>query len=87
MEFVPTLGNEQTGLWSAVVISKDKFNKYTNMVIRCPITTNTKKFPTHYEFFDTKKVKGFVLCEYVRGIDFKAGKLSFVEKIKEEELE
>lgn len=35
MEFVPTLGHEQTGLWSAVVISKDKFNKYMNMVIRC----------------------------------------------------
>lgn len=87
MDFATTLGHEQTGLRPAVVISKDKFNKYTNMVIICPITTNTKKFPTHYELANTKKVKGSVLCEHVRSIDFKARKLSFVEKIKEEELE
>ena len=87
MDFAPTKGHEQTGLRPAVVISKDKFNKYTNMAIICPITTNTKKFPTHYELQDTKKVKGSVLCEHIRSIDFNARNLSFVEKIKEAELE
>jgi len=33
---------------------------------------------------DTKKVKGAVLCEHIRSIFFKARKLSFVEKIKDE---
>ena len=87
MDFAPTKGHEQTGLRPAVVISKDKFNKYTNMAIICPITTNTKKFPSHYELQDTKKVKGSVLCEHIRSIDFNARNLSFVEKIKEAELE
>ena len=87
MDFAPTKGHEQTGLRPAVVISKDKFNKYTNMAIICPITTNTKKFPTHYEMKCTKKVKGSVLCEHIRSIDFNARKLSFVEKMETEELE
>ena len=87
MDFAPTKGHEQTDLRPAVVISKEKFNKYTNMAIICPITTNIKKFPTHYELSKTKKVKGSVLCEHIRSIDFNARRLSLVEKLKEEELE
>ena len=87
MDFAPTKGHEQTGLRPAVVISKFKFNKYTNMAIICPITTNTKEFPTHYELKNTKKVKGCILCEHIRSIDFNARSLSFVEKLNEEELD
>ena len=49
--------------------------------------SNTKKFPTHYELINTKKVKGSVLCEHIRSIDFNARNLSFVEKIKKEDLD
>ena len=87
MDFAPTKGHEQTGLRPAIVISKDNFNKFTNMAIICPITTNTKKFPTHYELLNAKKVKGSVLCEHVRSIDFNARRLSFVERVKKEELD
>lgn len=87
MDFAPTKGHEQTGLRPAIVISRDNYNKYTGLVILCPITTNIKKFPTHYELLNTKKIKGSVLCEHVRSVDFKARKLSFVEKISEEGLE
>ena len=86
MDFAPTKGHEQTGVRPAIVISKDIFNKYTNIAIICPITTNTKKFPTHYELLNTKKVKGAVLCEHIRSIDFSARKLSFVEKLPQKEL-
>ena len=86
MDFAPTKEHEQTGLRTAIVISKDKFNKYTNMAIICPITTNTKKFPTHYELKNTQKVRGSILCEHIRSIDFNARKLSLVEKINEDEL-
>ena len=87
MDFAPTKGHEQTGVRPSLVISKDNYNKYTNMVVICPITTNIKKFPTHYELSNTKKVKGAVLCEHIRSIDFSARKLSFVEKLKKDELE
>ena len=40
------------------------------MVILCPITSNTKEFPTHYILKDSKKVKGSVLCEHIISLDF-----------------
>ena len=87
MDFAPTKGHEQTGLRPAIVVSKEKYNQYTNLVFLCPITTNTKKFPTHYELTKTKKIKGSVLCEHMRSIDFKSRKLSFVEKASTDDLE
>ena len=87
MDFAPTKGHEQTGLRPAVVISKNSYNKLTNMVILCPITSNTKSFVTHFELNSTKKVKGSALCEHVRSVDHTARKLSYVEKSSKEELE
>ena len=86
MDFSPTKGHEQTGLRPCVIISKDSYNSYTNMAILCPITSNLKEFVTHYRLKNTKKIKGSVLCEHVRSIDFNAIGLSFVEKIDKNEL-
>lgn len=51
------------------------------MVILCPITSNNKEFPTHYQLEDTKKVDGSVLCEHVRSIDYEIRNLKFVETL------
>ena len=81
LDFNPTKGHEQTGIRPAVVISTNTFNKNTKMVILCPITSNTKEFPTHYTLEDTKKVHGSVLCEHIRSVDYEIRNLKFVEKL------
>lgn len=43
MDFTPTLGHEQTGTRPAIVVSRENYNKYTGLVVLCPIKTNTKK--------------------------------------------
>lgn len=86
VNFSPTEGHEQAGLRPAIVVSNNDYIKLTKMVLLCPITTNTKPFPTHYKLINSKKVKGSVLCEHVRSIDYNAIKLSFVEKVTKEEL-
>ena len=58
MDFNPTKAHEQKGKRPAIIISNDVFNINTKMAILCPITSNTKEFPTHYELEDSKKVKG-----------------------------
>ena len=80
LDFNPTKGHEQQGYRPCIIISNDIFNKNTKMAIVCPISTNTKIFPTHYELLDSKKVKGSVLCEHVRSIDYEIRNLKFVEK-------
>ena len=57
------------------------------MVIVCPITSNEKEFPTHYNLQYSRKVKGAVLCEHVRSIDYEIRKLKFVEKINNQDFE
>lgn len=51
----------------------------------CPITSNTKKFPVHYEIKNSKKVKGSVLCEHIRSIDFEERRIKYIETIDEED--
>ena len=57
------------------------------MVILCPITSNCKNFPTHYQLHDSKQVKGSVLCEHIRSIDYEIRNLKFVEKASNEYFE
>ena len=86
LDFNPTKGHEQKGKRPAIVVSISVFNKHTNMAIVCPITSNIKEFPTHYLLEDTKKIKGTVLCEHIRSIDYKERNVSFVEKASENDL-
>lgn len=87
LNFNPNKGHEQSGFRAAVVLSNNTFNNFTGMVIVCPITTNTKYFPTHYLLQDSKKVKGSVLCEHLRSIDYEIRDLKYVEKCSENDYE
>ena len=86
VDFEPTKGHEQKGYRPAIVISHDVFNMKTNMVILCPITSNVKQYPTHYILEDSVKVKGAVLCEHIRSIDYDIRKVKFVEHASDNDL-
>ncbi len=81
LDFNPTKGHEQAGMRPAVVISTNTFNQNTKMVMLCPITSNNKEFPTHYQLEDTKRVHGSVLCEHIRSINYEIRNLKFVEQL------
>lgn len=86
LDFNPIKGHEQAGKRPAIVISNDVFNENTKMAIVCPITTNTKYFPTHYLLEDSKKVYGSVLCEHIRSIDYEKRNVVFIEKASNNDL-
>ena len=86
IDFNPIKSHEQSGNRPAIVISNNIFNTKTNMVILCPISSNIKEFPTHYILEDSKKIKGSVLCEHIRSIDYDARKIKYVESASENDL-
>ena len=86
LDFSLTKGHEQRGKRPAIVISNNVFNINTKMVVMCPITSNEKEFPTHYNLEDTKKIKGSVLCEHIRSIDYETRSIKFVEKASDNDL-
>ncbi len=82
----PIKGHEQKGYRPGIIISNNIFNLKTNMAIICPITSNRKEFPTHYLLEDTVKIKGSVLCEHIRSIDFRTRNITFIEKASDNDL-
>ena len=86
LDFNPTKGHEQKGNRPAIVISNNVFNKNTKMVIVCPITSNIKEFQTHYVLEDTNIIKGAVLCEHLRSIDYESRNTKFVEHVSDNDL-
>lgn len=86
LDFKPIKGHEQDGKRPAIVISNNIFNLKTKMCIVCPITSNTKYFPTHYLLEDSKKIKGSVLCEHIRSIDYISRGVKLIEKASENDL-
>ncbi len=83
VDFNPSVGHEQAGKRPAIIVSNNVFNINTKMIIVCPITSNVKKFPTHYILQESKKIKGAVLCEHIRSIDYEKRNIKFVEKATE----
>ncbi len=84
INFNPQSGHEQAGKRPALVISPYKFNKITGFIICCPITSKIKDYP--FEVVVDGKIKGAILSDQIKSLDFRARGISFVEKVKREIL-
>lgn len=87
IDLSPVKGHEQNGKRPVLVISSRLFNQFTNMAMVCPISLNTKNFPTHYNLRNHKFIKGTVLCEHLRSIDYNERQMEYIESISEKEYE
>ena len=79
LDFDPQAGHEQKGRRPALVISKDIFNKATGMAICCPITNTDRKVPFHVPLQERTSLTGFVMCEQVKSLDYRARKMKLLE--------
>ena len=86
-DFSPVKGHEQGKYRPAIVLSLDVFNKNTNMILCCPISSNIKQFPTHYELIDSKKINGSVFLEHLRSFDYQERNIKFIEKCSNRDFE
>ena len=87
LDFDPQSGQEQKGRRPALVISKDAFNKATGMAICCPITNTDRRIPFHVPITSRTSLTGFVMCEQVKSLDFRARSLKLIERAPQEVLE
>lgn len=70
LDFNPVRGHEQSGRRPALVISPEKYNAKSGLVLVCPITLQVKGYPFEVEF-KTKSVHGVILSDQIRGVDWK----------------
>ena len=85
--FDPQSGHEQRGRRPALVVSNTLFNQQTGLAIVCPITNTDRGYPFHVAITDNPDVRGFVMVEQVKSIDFRARKTKLIGKAPDDVLD
>jgi len=85
LDFDPQSGHEIAKRRPALVLSPRQYNKKTRRAIVCPITSQVKGYPFEVPT-DTKGVKGVVLADQVRCIDWYTRKAYLIGVSKPETL-
>ena len=80
--FDPAAGHEQMGKRPALILSPESFNKKILLAMAAPITSRVRGHGFEVPL-NGKKIKGAVLCQQVKMIDFTKRGLQFVEKAPE----
>lgn len=85
LDFDPQAGHEQGKRRPALIVSgNDALDLIKPLAIVCPITSNTREFPTHVSLDEQTKTSGVILCEQQKSLDLVARNAAFIEKAPEE---
>jgi len=85
LNFNPASGHEQQGKRPAVVISPVEYNEKTGLALFCPITSKIKNYPFEVEI-NNKKIKGVVLTDQIKSLDWKTRNVEFAYKESSEKI-
>src|SRR4030042_3207841 len=85
--FDPQSGHEQNGRRPALVVSNSLFNEQTGLAMVCPLTTTDRSYPFHVGITENTRVKGFVMVEQVKSIDYRARWARLIGKASDELLD
>ena len=85
--FDPQSGHEQRGRRPALVVSNTLFNEQTGLAVVCPLTTTDRGYPFHVAVTENRDVKGFVMVEQVKSIDYRARQAKLIGKASDELLD
>ena len=86
LDFNPQIGHEQRGRRPALVISHKEYNEKVGLSLFCPITSKVKGYPFEVEL-NQEKIKGAVLSDQIKNLDWKIRNIEFIEKIQAEKLD
>lgn len=81
LQFDPQAGHEQSGKRPAVILSPAEYNGKTGLALCCPVTSQIKGYPFEVELTETKKIKGTILSDQVKSLNWRHRKAAFIEKI------
>ena len=81
INFTPQAGHEQTGKRPALVISPLIYNKKVGLAVFCPITSQIKGYPFEVIIPEGNKIRGVVLADQVKSLDYNSRKVQFISKL------
>lgn len=87
LTFNPQAGHEQAGKRPALVLSPASYNQKVSLAVFCPITSQIKGYPFEVKIPDGLNIRGVVLSDQVKNLDWKARKAEFICKLHEKEMD
>ncbi|MFK5976722.1 MAG: endoribonuclease MazF [Sulfurovum sp.] len=83
LNFTPHAGHEQRGKRPALIISPKIYNEKTSLCICLPITSKIKGYLFEIALPDGLPIKGVILSDQIKNLDFSARDISFVCKVED----
>lgn len=77
----PTIGHEQSGRRPLIVLSPRDYNRISGLVVGCPITRQSKRYLFELPLPVTAPVKGVVLCDQVKSIDWRGRNVDYLATV------
>jgi mRNA interferase MazF len=74
LNFTPQAGHEQAGHRPALVLSPAAYNDKTGLMLCCPVTSQVKGYPFEVLLNADLPMRGAVLSDQVRSVDWRARK-------------
>ena|SRR5437764_2149307 len=81
LDFDPRVGHEQAGRRPALVLSPVSYNEKSGLAMVCPITTKIKPYPYVVNVPDNLEIKGIILSDHLKSLDWKARNVKFICKM------
>ncbi len=70
-------GHEQAGRRPALILSPETYNRKTGLAVLCPITSHKKGYPFEVEVPSGYEVRGVILSDHVKNVDWRARHVEF----------
>jgi mRNA interferase MazF len=70
----PQAGHEKAGRRPALVLSPSAYNGRVGLALLCPITSQVKGYPFEVALSVSSSIKGVVLADQVKNLDWRARK-------------
>lgn len=84
LDFDPQAGHEQGGRRPALVLSPSSYNRKVGLALLCPITNQIKGYPFEVLLPAGLAVRGAVLSDHVKSLDWKARHPAFIAHLPDE---
>jgi mRNA interferase MazF len=86
LDFDPQSGHEQRGKRPALVLSPKEYNEKVGLAIFCPVTGKEKDYPFEVKV-SNRKIKGVVLSDQIKSLDWIKRNASFIAKATDEQTD
>lgn len=87
LQFDPQAGHEQAGKRPALVISPSSYNGRVGLALLCPITSQEKGYPFEVALPAGQKIRGVVLADQIKSLDWQVRRAERVERVPPEVLD